>query len=85
VLLAYAAAILAIGVTGKLAERARLAGQAGLGRFTESASLPMSVVITWVALGLALHHGDWTAGAVLPVAYAAWAAWRALRHRRGNG
>jgi hypothetical protein len=84
VVLTYAAGIMSISVSGSLAERARRAGHPALGSFTESASFPVSMTSFWVALGLALHHVDWTTVAVFPLVYAAVAVWRTLRRRRNN-
>lgn len=86
--LTYAAWIMAISVTGPLAGRARRAGHLALGSFTESASLPVSVALLRVALGLALHDVNWTTLAwqclAFLLVYAASRVWRTLRHRRDN-
>jgi len=84
VLLTYAAGMISITVAENLAGRARRAGHPVLGSFTLSASSPIAMAFFWVALGLALHHVDWTTPAVFPLAYAAWAVRRALQHRRNN-
>ena len=82
--LTYAAGMGIINVTGDLSERARRAGRPALGSFAEWASLPVSVAALWVALGLALGHGDWTAPAAFLLFYAVYSVWRTLRQRRNN-
>jgi hypothetical protein len=86
--LTYAAWIMTITMAGTLAGRARRAGHLALGSFTESASLPVSVALLWVALGLALHDADWTTLAwqclAFLLVYAACRVWRTLRLRRNN-
>jgi hypothetical protein len=84
VVLIYAVGIMASSVAGNLAGRARRAGHPALGRFIESASLPVSLASFWVAWGLALRDVDWTTLALFPLGYAVWAVRRILRRRRNN-
>ena len=82
--LAYAAGMGIINVTGNLSERAHCAGHPALGSFTEWASLPVSAASIWFALELALRQVDWTAPAWFLLVYAACTVWRTLRQRRNN-
>ena len=80
--LAIAAGMVIAIVAGLLAGLARRAGHLALGSFTESASLPVSVALLWVALGLALHDVNWTTLAwqcpAFLLVYAACGVWRAF-------
>jgi hypothetical protein len=82
--LAIAAGIVIVVGAGLLAGPARRAGHPALGRFIESASLPVSLASFWVAWGLALRDVDWTTLALFPLGYAVWAVRRILRRRRNN-